>query len=204
MNAPRQAGSVADHWTASTHGPIPLVALMCARRMARGGPPPSRPRTLAAVCEQVYVYDRGVIRSFGIALAAAAVLVSGCGDVDRDSYVKKNVAVLKTVPTFPGARPGGFESGPYKGGDNAGARTIGYGTTRIDTLPGATRPAKVIAFYRRALRGAWQIVDDSAAPSLSLRKGDAYLHVLPGGGEVYLEIDHDCYKGGSSPRCFGP
>jgi hypothetical protein len=146
-----------------------------------------------------------VSRPPAVALAAAAVLLSGCfggSGVDRDSYVKKNVALLKTLPTFPGARAGGFESGPYKGGDSPGAKTIGYGTTRDYTFSAA--PARVIAFYRRALHGEWQLVDVSEAPSLSLRKGDAYVHILVGRGNAMVEIDHDCYKGGSSPRCFGP
>jgi hypothetical protein len=149
-------------------------------------------------------YDRRVHRSVGLVLVVAAMHVGGCGsDVDRAPYVEKNQALLESVPSFPGAKQGGFESTPYKGSDNSGAAIIGYGTTRVDTLPAGTRTAKAIAFYRRALGGTWEIVDVSEAPSLSLRKGDAYLHLLFGGGEVLAEIDHDCYKGGSSPRCFG-
>jgi hypothetical protein len=61
----------------------------------------------------------------------------------------------------------------------------------------------VIRFYRRTLRRGWRVVDVSAAPSLSLRESDAYLHIHAGGGVVDLEVDHDRYKGRSSPACFG-
>jgi hypothetical protein len=146
--------------------------------------------------------------SWRLALLLAAALVAGCGDadpVDRNSYVENNVALLKTVPAFPGAKPGPVDSEPYKNNEQPDAETIGYGTTRADEVPAATRPSAAIAFYRRALRARrWKELDVSAAPSVSLRKGDAYLHVLAGRGGVDLEIDHDCYKGGPSPMCFGP
>ena len=105
---------------------------------------------------------------------------------------------------MPGARLVKVDSAPYKGSDVPGAGTVGYGTTRVYAVSAGTSATAVIAFYRRALRGAWREVDVSAAPSVSLRSGDAYLHVLAGRGRVFVEIDHDCYKGGSSPRCFGP
>ena len=150
-------------------------------------------------------YDAGMSRRLPAVLAAAAALVAGCGGgVDRDSYVEKNLALLKTVPPFPGASLVKVDSAPYKGSDIPGARTIGYGTTRVYAVSAATPSTAVIAFYRRALRGAWRVLDVSAAPSVSLRSGDAYLHVFAGDGQVFVEIDHDCYKGGSSPRCFGP
>jgi hypothetical protein len=50
----------------------------------------------------------------------------------------------------------------------------------------------------------WTVEDVSATPSISVRRGDEYIHVLAGRGTLYVEADHDCYKGGSSPRCFGP
>jgi hypothetical protein len=138
-------------------------------------------------------------------LAVAGALACGCDrGVDRDRYVERNMALLKTLPAFPGARLVKFASTPYKGNELPGARTIGYGTTGVYSVSSATRPRSVIAFYRRALRGSWRVVDISAAPSISLQKGDAYLHVLSGPGEVLVEVDHDCYKGGTSPRCFGP
>jgi hypothetical protein len=137
------------------------------------------------------------------ALIAAATIACGCGGTDRAAYVRKNVALLQTVPRLPGAHLVRLESAPYKDNDTPSARTIGYGTTRIDALPPRTTPSQVVAFYRRKLRG-WRVVDTSSAPSISLRKGDAYLHVLPGRRRVFLELDHDCYKGSPSPRCFGP
>jgi hypothetical protein len=145
-------------------------------------------------------------RWLSIAVAIAAVVV-GCGDdsndVDRRSYVKQNLALLKTVPVFPGARLGKVESVAYKASEQSDA-IVGFGTIRSDALPARARPSAVVAFYRRELGREWRVVDISKAPSISLRKGDSYLHVLAGGGVVDVEVDHDCYKGGSSPVCFGP
>jgi len=138
-----------------------------------------------------------------LALSLVAAAVAGCGGLDRDEYVDKNLALLKQVPAFPGARLVRVESAPYEDGDTPDADTIGYGTTRLYKLPDRASPNDVISFYRQALRG-WRVVDLSMAPSLSLRKGDAYLHLLPSGEQLIVEIDHDCYKGGPSPRCFGP
>jgi hypothetical protein len=141
-------------------------------------------------------------RLLALSLVVVAA-VAGCGGLDRDEYVDKNLALLKQVPAFPGARLVRVESAPYEDGDTSDADTIGYGTTRLYKLPDRTSPNDVITFYRQTLRG-WRVVDLSMAPSLSLRKGDAYLHVLPSGEQLIVEIDHDCYKGGPSPRCFGP
>lgn len=143
-------------------------------------------------------------RSLSVAGAIAA-LAAGCDegdDVERESYVRANVALLRAVPEFPGARLGKVEALPYRASEQSDA-IAGYWASRIDRVPGGTRPAGVIAYYQRELR-PWQVVDLSKAPSISLRKGDAYLHVLAGGGVVHIEVDHDCYKGGASPRCGGP
>jgi hypothetical protein len=142
--------------------------------------------------------------SVGVAIAAVAVGCGGGGDdVDRDGYVKENLALLRTLPSFPGARLGRVEALPYKANEQSDA-VAGYWAARTDRLPTGVRPAAVIAYYRRELRREWRIDDISKAPSISLRKGDAYLHVLAGGGVVDVEVDHDCYKGGSSPTCGGP
>ena len=117
--------------------------------------------------------------------------------------MKANVALLRALPAFPGARLGKVEALPYRADEQSDA-IAGYWASRIDRPPGGTSPATVIAYYQRELRPAWQVVDLSKAPSLSARKGDAYVHVLAGGGVVHIEVDHDCYKGGASPRCGGP
>jgi hypothetical protein len=145
-----------------------------------------------------------VLASSAVALAGASVLfattVVGCGaDVDRRSYVAKNLALLDTVPTFPGARLIAVSSSPYRASDMPGARIAGYGTVRDYRLPAGTRPRTVISYYRRTLESQWKPVAGAPARYVSLRRGDAYLHVLAGRGDVVLEIDHDCSLG-----CFGP
>jgi hypothetical protein len=49
---------------------------------------------------------------------------------------------------------------------------------------------------RRELDG-WRVVDASAAPSLSLVRGTAYVHVLAGDREYAVSVDHD------APGCPG-
>jgi hypothetical protein len=136
-------------------------------------------------------------------LSVLALLVSGCGGIDRDRYVARNVALLNSLPFVPGARATRTDSSPYKNNDTAAAHTIGYGTTRLYRLPRRVTPERAVRFYRTHLVG-WKVEDVSAAPSLSVSRGDAYVHVLAGGGKLYVEVDHDRFKGGSSPRCFGP
>ena len=139
-------------------------------------------------------------------LACLAALVAGCGagdDVERGPYVSANLALLDTLPAVPGARVIGTSSSAYRDGDNPGARTAGYGTSREYRLPRGTSGAAAVDHYRRALTPAWTEVAGSRE-YVSLRRGDAYLHVLAGRGRLSAEIDADCYKSDSSPHCFGP
>lgn len=141
-----------------------------------------------------------------IGVVVLATALAGCGGsaVERGSYVRSNVVLLNTVPVFPGASLRTVSSSPYKGTEFAGADTIGYGTTRTFALRRSASPKNVIAFYRRALLGRWQLVATSAGQYGSWRNGDAYLHILAGPRRLLVVVDHDCYKGGPSPRCFGP
>jgi hypothetical protein len=144
-----------------------------------------------------------------VVLVAAAALfaigVVGCGpDVDRDSYVAKNLALLNTVPAFPGARLVTVDSAPYRLTELPGAGIAGYGTVRAYRLPAGTKARAVISFYRRALQPEWEFVAGSPDRYVSLHRGDAYLHILPGAGNVAVEIDHDCYKLLGTMGCFGP
>jgi hypothetical protein len=139
-----------------------------------------------------------------IAAALVGSVLLGCGGPDKGKYVHENLRLLDSFPVLSGARAVSTESFAYKDNDTAAARTIGYGTTRTYRLPARVSPREAVMFYRRALAGSWRAVDVSLAPSVSLRNGDAYVHVLGGRRTVIVEIDHDCYKGGASPRCFGP
>ena len=74
---------------------------------------------------------------------------------------------------------------------------------RVYRLTRSADPRAVIQFYRGRM-SAWHVEDLSATPSISLSRGDAYVYVQAGAGELVLEVDHDCFKGGDHPRCFGP
>jgi len=131
-----------------------------------------------------------------------AAVASGCADdssdLDRESYGKKNLALLRSLPTYPGARPGKVELLPYKANEQSDA-IAGYWSSRTDKLPSGTKAGAAVRYYQRELRPDWEVEDISKAPSISMRKGDAYLHVLAGSGEVDVEVDHDC-----TPGCGGP
>ena len=146
------------------------------------------------------------MRSSAIALGFLLVFTcAACGRaVDRNDYVQKNLRLLDSLPTPGGAHPLRTDSQGYPGRDAPGADIIGYGTTRTYSLSPKMDAGNIVAFYRRSLREPWQVVDVSAAPSVSLRRGDSYIHVLAGKRRLFVEVDHDCFKGDSSPRCFGP
>ena len=155
------------------------------------------------------------LRRGGVGVVGLLMLALGCagcgdsGDVDRDSYVAQNQALLQTIPSFPGAKQRGkVESSGYKLADRADAPTAGYSTSRTDRLPPRTSRSRVLAYYRRKLRPDWR--PDRSLPGgagsfwMNLRNGDAHLYVEVGGGVVDLSVDHDCFKGGRTPRCGGP
>ena len=137
-----------------------------------------------------------------VVLVLISAVAVGCADgssnLDRESYGKKNMAVLRSLPTYPGAQPGKVELLPYKANEQSDA-VAGYWSARTDKLPDGTKAGAVVRYYQRELRAEWQVEDISQAPSISMRKGDAYLHVLVGGGVVDVEVDHDC-----TPNCGGP
>lgn len=84
------------------------------------------------------------------------------------------------------------------------ATTVGYATTRESSIRGRARPAAIIAFYRRVLQNRWQLLQVYPGFQLNFKRGNAYLEVSTAPGHVELKIDYDCYKGSSSPECFGP
>jgi hypothetical protein len=138
-----------------------------------------------------------------VALAAGIGACETKADVARGPYVRQNLATLKSIPAFPRARLVRVGHVPWRSSERDDAPVEGYATTKIYNLPRGVRPEAAIRFYRRALASQWTQVAGSHEYT-SLRNNDAYLHVLAGRGRVYLEMDHDCYKGDESPHCFGP
>ena len=150
--------------------------------------------------------DRACIAAI-LAVTTSALVATACGTGARDEarapYVRENVALLTSLPVVPHAKLVRTASNPYREREQDDAPVKGYGTTQVYNLPNGTHAESAIDFYRRALDGRWTEVAGSDE-YVSLKRGDAYLHILAGGGRLYVEIDHDCYKGDPSPHCFGP
>ncbi len=138
-----------------------------------------------------------------VLVATLSLAVVACGGVDRSDYVRKNLRLLDSLPVPTGAHVKRTESAPYQDSELPGAKTIGYRTSRVFEPAASASPRSTIEFYRRHMLG-WHVEDLSEAPSISLNRGDAYVHALAGPEEVVVEVDHNCFKGGSHPRCFGP
>lgn len=142
-----------------------------------------------------------------LATTTSALVATACGSGARDEarapYVRENLALLRSLPVVPHAKLIRTGSNPYREREQDHAPVKGYGTTQVYSLPSRTHAESAIGFYRRALNGRWTEVAGSHE-YVSLKRGDAYLHILAGRGRLYVEVDHDCYKGDHSPHCFGP
>jgi hypothetical protein len=142
-----------------------------------------------------------------VAVVAALGVASGAAAINRRSYIAKNLAMLRAVPAYPGARLKRIDESGYRANGLPGAKIVGYGTTRVYVLSRSVKPRSVIAFYGRALRPRWHLLQTYRSRGfgqLNFRRGNAYLEVFATPGEVDVEIDHDCYKGHRTPVCFGP
>lgn len=129
-----------------------------------------------------------------VALTAISTAFTGCAaDTNGASYVARNTAALEQVPSYPGARLARVSSIPYKNAPEllqGIAPASGYRTLRISELSQDAAPGDVVRFYRRELRrDGWRQIDASRR-HLSMRNGDAYLHVLVGSDRLTLWIDH--------------
>lgn len=139
-----------------------------------------------------------------VAVTAVSTAFVGCdADVDRASYVARNTAALEQVPSYPGARLVRVSSTPYKDAPELLqdiAPVSGYRTLRISEPSQGTTPEAVVRFYRRELRrDGWRQID-AARRHLSMRNGDAYLHVLVRSNRLTLWLDHGCFEGNCGPR----
>jgi hypothetical protein len=149
--------------------------------------------------------DRACIAAL-LAATSSALVVTACGsgaqDEVRAPYVRENLALLRSIPAVPHAKLVRTESNPYRESEQDDAPVTGYGTTRVYNLSRGTHAESAVGFYRRALADRWTEVAGSRE-YVSLKHGDAYLHILAGRGRLDVEVDHDCYKGDASPHCFG-
>jgi hypothetical protein len=144
----------------------------------------------------------GAVLAVTTSALVATACASGARDEARAPYVRENLALLRSLPVVPHAKLVRTASNAYREREQDDAPVKGYGTTQVYNLPSGTHAASAIHFYRRALDGRWTEVAGSDE-YVSLKRGDAYLHILAGRRRLYVEVDHDCYKGDPSPHCFG-
>jgi hypothetical protein len=96
-------------------------------------------------------------------LAAALVLLAGCGSKKADAYDSANVALLNRIPVYPGA------AAPRT--TTSGATNTKFGA-RDWTLPTGTDENAVIDWYERELpRRGWRITGESFSTVRAVRKG---------------------------------
>src|ERR671930_2159967 len=126
-----------------------------------------------------------------LAATVSALVATACGSGARDEarapYVRENLALLRSLPVVPHAKLVRTASNPYREREQDDAPVKGYGTTQVYNLRSGTHAESAIDFYRRALDGRWTEVAGSDE-YVSLKRGDAYIHVLAGRGRLYVEI----------------
>ena len=89
---------------------------------------------------------RGVVL---VSALAAVVLLAGCGGVNRQDYVAKNEAIVRSLPVYPGA--------VNMGGDSSGSKSSGYRTFILYRVSRGTSGKAVLRFYESQLqRRGWQ------------------------------------------------
>jgi hypothetical protein len=107
--------------------------------------------------EVVRRFDRSWMKAPLAVLVACIPTIAGCGDdVDRDSYVQRNEAIRKSLPTFPDATLVSVEHSPNRSGPDGGGPVVSYGTIVDYRVHAGTRPKKVVGFYDRRLKD-WRI-----------------------------------------------
>jgi hypothetical protein len=93
----------------------------------------------------------------------AVLALVGCGAKKLDAYTKANLALLDTIPVYPGA------TAPKT--TTSGAGTVKF-AGRDWTLPTAATQQVVIRWYETALaRRGWKIRGESFATIRAIRKG---------------------------------
>jgi hypothetical protein len=140
--------------------------------------------------------------SAGGLLIAFALASSGCKlhGVDAEQYTAQNIAALRDVPVFPGARLISSVSQGDRHGNGWPAEddppTAGpymrFVTERSYRLPSAASPDEVLRFYDAALHGHWRLAGYDGGGRF-FRKGSAGLDLSVAVGVLYLRVDHHAY-----------
>jgi hypothetical protein len=123
-----------------------------------------------------------VIRALAVlallSAAVAAVVVFVNRGIDRDAYVSRNVAVLDSLPVFPGAREVQTLSRECLESDTPHAAVVGYWTSRKYALSRPVSAQHVWRFFRVRL-GTWKRVS----------AGDYWLNVTRNRTWVYVAAE---------------
>ena len=135
-------------------------------------------------------------RSASFVLVSAFVLgAAACGGLDKGAYLRKNEAVVRSLPVFPGARWMRVSSSAYRddrGLDEPAGPVVGYGTKVIYTLPKTSRVGEVVAFYETRLHRRWRLVAAYDGPVLVFRRRQASVNInLESHRSHVLELDVD-------------
>jgi hypothetical protein len=132
-----------------------------------------------------------------LATAVALALVD-CGGSKPDlvSSVKANEALLRDLPTYPGADLGQRFTIPHR--EEEDGPIVGYITISDYVLPRTTQPGDVVLFYEQRLKPQWDLLEPAQTGRwlLTFRKGDAVLWIDPDGWEEYqleVAVNHDYY-----------
>jgi hypothetical protein len=88
---------------------------------------------------------------FLLPVLTAALVLAGCGGVDRRHYVAGNEALLRSLPLFPGATKIHEVSTPYVDSEGQMSGPSGYTTSVIYRVPNGGDGA-VLPFYESRLR----------------------------------------------------
>jgi hypothetical protein len=126
-------------------------------------------------------------------------LAAGCGtgSVDRESYVRQNVSLLRSIPPPPSGTLTQEVSTPYTRYSDDEGDVIGYRTVRTYVVPGDLTVEQLRRFYGRRLASEWNPEPGATAPlEFGFRKEDAGLGVVLDGRKVVVYLDHKNYKSG--------
>lgn len=124
---------------------------------------------------------------------AVGLLVLGCqGGLDREAYVARNEALLRSLPVYPGAVEIRQTSTADRADENG--PVVGYTTTAVFRLPRGATGRGVADFYEEELASEWIVVDRLDGPVRSFRRDTALVVVnVEGwrGGTLEIGVDYN-------------
>lgn len=122
---------------------------------------------------------------------AGAAPLAGCG-ADRDEDEEQNLAVLRELPSFPGARELEVVTAPYYG-DEEGPfdHAEGHTTSITYSAPGGTTQRELVRFFRSRLEGWRCRVERLGVMGDPDAKPRAYLELHCQGDTASISVNPD-------------